>query len=172
MDKKLSSNYAGSATREKPGFDKEVESRLSKQNHKRMDVFTNEFQYPGFSQSSPGQDNSKANSPYQTPHTDFPAEVGADGTISQEEMDRIDEEEGQTQARFDPYLARRDNMAKMAKDEKIDGPESFHKAVEKKMKRLQNKEAKAAKIESEYQKDPAYNPDEDDSKDESLNYNL
>jgi hypothetical protein len=65
--KKLSTAFSGSATRGMSEFDKEVETRM----FKRMDVFTDDFSPPGTSQSSPGQDNSKRNAPYEKPHDDF-----------------------------------------------------------------------------------------------------
>lgn len=64
--KKLSNSYSGSTTRSVRDVTKEIESRMTK----RMDVFTDDFQPPGASEISPGQDTSKRSAPYGKPHDD------------------------------------------------------------------------------------------------------
>ena len=77
----------------------------------------------------------------------------------------IDMEDHREEAKFDDHLTDPTRLKKMA-DKKIDGPEGFHKEVEKRMKRLavEGKKPEAVKIVSEYQKDDQYNPDPEGKK--------
>jgi hypothetical protein len=189
--KTLSTGFTGSATRGMSGLDKEVEARMSK----RLDVFTDDFSPPGTSESFPGGNFNKRDAPYGKPHDDFAPEAdpkfwkkglhSAGDPADQEKMDWLDQmansleapiknpydqfpgdvdmEDHKEIAKFDPHQT---DPARLRKMSKIDGPESFNKEVEKRMKKLALDTA-GAKVDQDPKptKDPKWdsgkNPDQE-----------
>ena len=138
----MSSGFCGSATRGMTELDREIEYRLgdAKTPFKRMDVFTDDFSPPGTAEASPGQDYRKPSGPYQDKHTDAPAR-SEDGFVrdplpgnakDQKEYDAIDATQ---QGNYGDNVKKPKDQypgAKMS-EQKIDGPESFHKAMERRL---------------------------------------
>lgn len=159
----MSSGFAGSNTKGMGGFDREVEARLAKlegRTKKKLDIFTDEFSPPGVSEISPGQDVSKGKS-YQQPHDDTIPEADpkftqkglapAGDPAVQPEMDAMDQIQHEIQAKIkkpeDQFpgvkmkkkMSGSDNASipfAATDPERIDGPQSFHDHMEKRMKRL------------------------------------
>jgi hypothetical protein len=98
MSKRLSNSFAGSTTRAKKDFSREVETRMA-----GGDMFTEDFGGGGANERSRGQDFDKDNGGYQKPHDDFtphkqyqPAKVSsamaaAGNAEDQEMLDQVDD---------------------------------------------------------------------------------
>jgi len=131
----MSDGFAGGDTKKmQKELTRELEQTFGK---KRLDVFTEDFSPPGATEKIPGVSFDKSDNGYQDKHTDTVpradrsftlAAAGPDKDPSMQELDDIDQREQEQTGGIKPM------------DEqfpgKIDGPESFHKSVEKRMKHL------------------------------------
>ena len=196
--KNLSNSFASSSTRSLNEVNREIESRMTK----APDEFMDDFLPPGATQTTPAQDTSKRQAPYQDKHTDSKPEAdpqfwqtgGVGDPKDQDDLDWLDElahkfevpikkqkdqlpgdvdmKDHKEIAAFDPHLT--DPRRLNVKQEKKLRVEMGPEEFHKTVEKRMKELANAepAKFESPYQKKPDYNPEEDAKPSKSATYNV